>query len=261
MSTLEKVKNLIFTKRFALNIMAIVASLLVFVFLLKFYLGVSTAHGEKIEVPNLIGKNEKDLVNILGQIDLEYEVSETVYAPEKPEGTIISQDPLPSKETNVFIKKGRAIRVKISKKSQLIDLPVLVDKSERFAVNVLNSRGFKYRIEYKPSVESAGAVIEQLYSGKKVIEGQKIPIGSMITLIVGKRADAIDIELPDLVGRSICDAKSRLSGSAYINLVVICDNCATASDSCNAIVNLQSPEYLEGKYVSGSSTITIHASK
>lgn len=261
MSTLQKVKNLVLTKKFAINIIAIFASLFLFIFLLNVYLGFSTSHGEKIEVPNLIGKNEKELSRILGTLELEYEVSETVYDPSKPSGTILDQDPHPSKSTNVFIKKGRAIRVKVSKNTQMVDLPILVEKSERFAINVLNSRGFKYRIEYKPSVESAGAVIEQLYQGKKVEAGKKVPIGSLITLIIGKRAEAMDVELPDLVGLTVCDAKSRLSGAAYINIVLVCNNCNTAADSCSAIVNLQSPEYLEGKYVSGSSSITLHATK
>ena len=261
MSTLDKVKNLVFSKKFLVNIVAIIVSLFLVVLLLKWYLGATTNHGEKIEVPNVVGKNEKDLAKVLGTIDLLYEVSESVYDPNKPDGTILAQDPQPSKLTNVLVKGGRTIRVKISKRTQLIDLPILVDKSERFASNVLNSRGFKYRVEYKPSVESAGAVLEQLYQGKKVTEGQKLPIGSVITLIVGKRAEAIDVELPDLVGLSVCAAKARLNAAPYVVINLVCESCVTAADSCNAIISLQSPEYIEGRYIPGASTITVHASK
>lgn len=261
MSTLEKFKNFVFTKSFVVNIVAIIVSLFLVVLLLKWYLGSTTNHGEKIEVPNVIGKNEKDLSRVLGANELLYEVSESVYDPNKPDGTILAQDPQPSKVTNVFVKSGRTIRVKISKRTQLVDMPILVDKSERFAANVLNSRGFKYRIEYKPSVESAGAVLEQLYQGKKVIDGQKLPIGSVITLIVGKRAEAMDVELPDLVGMSVCAAKSRLNGAPYVTINLVCESCVTAADSCNAIINLQSPEYIEGRFIPGASTITVHASK
>ncbi len=261
MSTLSKIKNLVFSKSFLVNIIAIIGSLFIVIILLNIYLKSSTSLGEKIEVPNLVGKNEANLGSILGGVDLLYEVSESVYDPSKPDGTVLAQDPKPSKITNVFVKSGRTIRVKVSKNTQVIDLPVLIDKSERFATNILNSRGFKYRIEYKPSVESAGAVIDQLYQGKRITEVKKVPIGAVITLIIGKRAETMDVLLPNLVGLNVCEAKSRLSGMPYINLVLICQDCATAADSCNALINLQTPEYFEERFIPGASTITVHASK
>lgn len=143
----------------------------------------------------------------------------------------------------------------------MIEVPNCVDKSQRFAENILKSRGLKFKIEYRPSVEAAGAVIQQLYNGKTINEKEKVSIGSTITLIVGKGALGEEIPTPNLMDLTICDVKSRLSVVPNISLVVICDGCVTSADSCSARVFSQSPEYIEGGVISGGATITVHATK
>src|SRR5690606_24303521 len=243
MSIGTKIKNFVVSKKFLINLGLIILTYVVVVFGMNMYLNYTTDHGEKVTVPNLIGKNEKEIGSILSQKGLTYEISESVYDPTKPDGTILQQDPAPSDLSKVFVKAGRIIRVKLSKKSQLIEVPNCIDKSQRFAENILKSRGLKYKIEYKPSIESNGAVIQQLYNGKPTSEKQKIAIGSTITLIVGKSSEGETILVPNLMDLTICDVKARLSGVANINLVVICEGCVTSADSCSAKVYSQSPEY------------------
>lgn len=258
---ITKIKNFVFTKRFLKNFLLLIGVYILIVFVLNLYLNFYTNHGEKVEVPNLVGKNEKQIASLLESLDLNYEVSESVYDPSKPEGTIIEQDPAPTSQTTVSVKEDRTIRIKISKKTQLVEVPNCVNKSERFAENSLKSRGFKCRIEYTPSVESAGAVIQQKYNGKDIQEKQKIAIGSTITIVVGKNSLNEAIPIPDLMNLTICDVKSRLSSATGIQLVVICNNCVTSADSCSAIVNSQSPEYIEGGIIAPGTTITVHATK
>lgn len=211
-------------------------------------------------VPDLIGKNEKQVANIIQNLGLSYEIAESVYDPTKPDRTVIFQDPSPTSSSKVSVKEGRIIRLKVSKKTQLVEVPKCIDKSQQFAKNILKSRGLKYKVDYKPSIESAGAVIQQLYNGKPIAEKQKVQIGSTITLVVGKNSGGGEIPTPNLVDLTICDVKSRLSVS-NINLVVICDDCLTAADSCAARVFSQSPEYIEGAIISGGATMTVHATK
>lgn len=261
MSLGAKFKNFFFTKKFLVNLGLLILTYVVIVFVLNIYLDSYTDHGEKIAVPNLIGKNQKQLPSIVESLGLHYEISESVYDPSQADGTIIFQDPAPSAQSDIFVKEGRIVRVKISKKSQLIEVPNCVDKSQRFAENILKSRGLKFKIEYRPSVEAAGAVIQQLYNGKTINEKEKVSIGSTITLIVGKGALGGEIPTPNLMDLTICDVKSRLSVVPNISLVVICDGCVTSADSCSARVFSQSPEYIEGGVVSGGATITVHATK
>jgi beta-lactam-binding protein with PASTA domain len=261
MSLGAKIKNFVFTKKFLINLSLIILTYVAVMFIMSTYLSFFTDHGEKISVPDLIGKNEKSIQSTLENIGLSYEVSESVYDPTKPDGTIISQDPVSSAKSDIFVKEGRIIRIKVSKKSQLIEVPNCVDKSQRFAENILKSRGLKYKIEYRPSVESAGAVIQQLYNGKSIQEKQKISIGSTVTLIVGRSGGGEALPTPNLMDITICDVKSRLSVVPNINLVVICDGCASSADTCSAKVFSQSPEFIEGGTISSGSTITVHAVK
>lgn len=261
MSLGTKLKNFFFSKKFLINAILLVLMYVLVVFALKWYLNRYTDHGQKIAVPNLIDKNEKQIGQIVNNLGLGYEVSESVYDPSKPDGTIIYQDPSPSGQSDVYVKEGRIIRVKTSKKTQLVEVPNCIDKSQRFAENILKNRGLKFKIEYKPSVESAGAVIQQLYNGKTINGKEKVAIGSTITLIVGKNAFGEEIPTPNLMDLTICDVKSRLSVVPNISLVVICDGCTTNADTCSAKVFSQSPEYIEGGIISGGSTITVHATK
>jgi beta-lactam-binding protein with PASTA domain len=261
MSLVTKLKNFLFSKKFLVNLGLLVLAYILIVFVTKWYLDSYTDHGQKIEVPNLVGKNEKQIGSIVKGIGLSYEIAESIYDPSKPDGTILSQDPTPSNQSDIFVKEGRIIRVKISKKTQLIEIPSCVDKSQRFAENILKSRGFKVRIEYKPSTESAGAVIQQLYKGKPIEKNDKITIGSTITLVVGKNTLGEAMPIPNLMDLTICDVKSRLSAVADIHLMVVCDGCATSADTCAARVFSQSPEYIEGGLISGGATITVHAIK
>jgi len=258
---MKKLKNFLISKSFLTSVGVLMLLYIVAIFGFRSYLTSYTDHGTKIAVPDLIDKNELQVEALVNHLGLRYEISETIYDPTKTEGTVIAQDPNPSRQTDVFVKKGRVIRIKTSKKTQLVEVPNCVDKSQRFAEKVLTSRGFRYRIEYRPSVESAGAVIQQQYLGRDVQEKEKLKIGTTITLVVGKHGGGDSFLLPDFKSMTICEVKDRLYGMDDLQLMVICDECYSSEDTCNASVFSQSPEYIEGTFISTGSTITIHATK
>ena len=71
-------------------------------------------------MPNLIGKNAKNVTALMGDLPLEVEILDSIYDPTKVEGTILEQDPMPTKKTDVYVKEGRKIRLRVSKRTQLI---------------------------------------------------------------------------------------------------------------------------------------------
>lgn len=261
MNLIKKIGNFIWSKSFGINF----AILIVFYFILfqvtKCSLDSRTNWGQKIEVPNLIGKNQNNLKNLFAKSELKYEVLDSIYDPTKIEGTILEQDPMPSSETDVFVKEGRTIKIRVSKRTQLVEMPGLVNKSQRFAEGVLRNRQFKYRLDYKPSKEAHGAVIEQLYKGKPIEKGKKIPIGSTIKLIIGRDEVGIPLELPNLSGLTIVEAKQRVEGMQNMEFIAVCPTCLTKNDSLVARVQSQSPEWSEGAVVASGGAITIYAAK
>ena len=212
-------------------------------------------------MPNLVGKSVKAATAEIEALDLTISILDSIYDPSKPEGTILDQDPDPTNSSKIFVKEGRIIRIRVSKKSRLIEMPSLVDKSERFAESILKNRGLKYRLQYKPTNEANGAVLEQLYKGKTINEGVRIPIGSTITLIIGKNEQGEPIDIPNLVGMTIFEAKERLISLGNFGYFPVCPDCLTYEDSVVARVQSQSPEFIEGTQISGGSTITVYATK
>jgi eukaryotic-like serine/threonine-protein kinase len=260
MALFPKIKDLVFSKRFLKNLALVVVAYIVIVGGTILYLSWSTNHGEKIEVPNVVGKNVSSVAKIFEEADLQYEILDSIYMPNKPEGTIIEQDPLPTTQSLVHVKDGRIIRLRVSKKLELVEMPGLVDKSIRFAEQVLQNRGLYYTIQYVPSTESNGAVLEQKYLGKNIKEGSKVPKGGRIILVVGKNEAGEPVQIPDLTGMTISEARAALSSFKSIKFIINCPNCESSSDTLNSRIGSQSPEYSEGILSPGGSTVIVSSS-
>lgn len=261
MEFIKKLRSLIWSKYFLKHLGLVVLAYLVIIGITIFYLDSFTNHGQQIQVPNLVGKNVNSVRSEIEGLDLQYEVLDSIYDPSKPEGTILDQDPSPTIFSKVSVKEGRVIRVRVSKKSRLVEMPSLVDKSQRFAESILKNRGLKYKIEYKATNEANGAVLDQIYKGRTVEEGIKIPIGSTIILIVGKNDVGIPTAIPDLYGLTIFEAKDRLSLLGSFGFLPVCEGCVTREDTLAARINSQSPEFIEGIFIPAGSTITVFATK
>lgn len=261
MSILKKLGNFIWRKKFLLNAVAILLINFIIFYVFQCTLESKTRLGEKIEVPNLIGKNQNNLSNLFSGSELKYEVLDSIYDPTKVEGTILEQDPSPTSTSKIYVKSGRTVKVRVSKRTQLVEVPVLVDKSQRFAEKILINRGFRYSLEYKPTREAHGAVIQELYQGKPIKKGMKIPIGSKIKLVVGRDEGGVPVVLPNLYGLTIVEAKERVLSMGNMEFLAVCNSCKTTADSLVARVISQSPEFSEGSIVASGTTVTVIASK
>lgn len=231
-------------------------------FSLKGCLNYTTNHSQKLEVPNLVNKNSNNIKSLLAGTLLNYAVLDSVYKPLLVEGTILEQDPEATSISKLYVKEGRTIKLRVSKRTMLIEMPGLIDKSQRFAEGVLRNREFRYSIEYKPSKEAHGAVVAQLFNGKNISKGTKLPIGSKIKLIVGRDEVGIPLELPNLYGLTIVEARQRVLKMLNMDFFVgSCDGCITSVDSSMARVFSQSPEYDIDAIVSSGGSIIVSASK
>jgi beta-lactam-binding protein with PASTA domain len=196
---------------------------------------------------------------LLASNELSYEVLDSIYNPKLAEGTIIDQDPQATVVSQLFVKEGRIIRLRVSKRSRLVEVPSLIDKSQRFAESILKNRGFKYTVTFRNTSEANGAVLNQLFNGVKIKEGTKIAIGSIIAIVVGRNEGGLPIPIPDLYGLTIFEARERLAAIPGMNYFPVCDDCKTSEDSLAARINSQTPEFIEGIMIPAGSTITVNA--
>jgi beta-lactam-binding protein with PASTA domain len=221
------------------------------------YLDVYSNHGEEIAVPNLVGKKSSVAKMQLEEMGLSYEILDSIYDPSLPNGIVKQQMIEPTSISKVKVKENRIIGLRLSKKTELTEMPDLVFKHVDFARGILENRGFSSRIQYKPTKEANGSVLDQKYNGKSITNGTRIPIGSEITLIVGQNEVGVLVELPNVVGMNYQDAISLLGSKGLESISTICNDCQTLQDTLSAVVFGQSPEYIPEKTVERAQQIVV----
>lgn len=193
----------------------------------------------KVDLPNLIGLKTSQLAETLEPLELNYEITDTVFSEKGAKGTVLLQTPGATSLTRQKIKKGRTVYLTVvSDKPKLIVVPKLVSKSRRHAEGVLKIIGLKATVKYKPYNDCNDCVIEQLYKGKALKEGARVPKGETITLILGQKSGEL-VPVVDLSGLTIEQAKERLSNSS-LTMFITCE-CKTRKDSLTATVYRQEP--------------------
>lgn len=258
MSFFKKLSNFFTSRKFIVNLLLFFVVWFAIVYGGKSYFDSYTHHGEEIVVPNLLNNNIKDVDVLIGDQPLRYEILDSIYNPDLLEGTIVYQNPMPTDSSGLTVKAGRTIRLRVTKQTRLVNVPIVVSKSERFAEGVLASKGLRTRIKHVPSREDQGSVISQTYNGKDVYPGQQVPINSIMELTVGKRGVGNMVTVPNLQGLTIKEAYDRLNGTG-LRPYLSCSQCLTESDSLNFVVIRQTPVAADSSQIPEGSPITIFA--
>lgn len=216
------------------------------IFGINIFLGFYARKSDIVEVPDFVADkvNIQDIDLYLEGIPLSYEVVETVFRTDLPEGTVFFQQPGPTKTTGMKVKKERSIKLRVSTQSKMVEMPDLAGKSSiRFAEQKLTNRGLKVSVEYTYSGEGKNQVLEQKYNGKRIEPGTMIPYGSKVVLVVSKGSGDTEISLPNLVGLTICEGRARLE-SMNVAASFVCIDCepGNADQECKAIIYVQDPD-------------------
>jgi hypothetical protein len=235
------------SKVFFKNLVAYLAFVLLLFIGLSIFLGSYTRPGQTFDVPDFVGDkvNIQDIDLYLKDIPLQYEVVETVFRTDLPEGTVFFQQPGPTAKTGMQVKKNRSIKLRVSTRSKMVEMPDLAGKASiRFAEQKLVNRGLKVTIEYVYSAEGKNQVLEQKFNGKRIEPGTIVPFGAKIVLVVSKGKGDAEIELPNMIGLTICEARQRLE---RVNVVAsfVCIDCepGNADQECQAVIYVQEPDH------------------
>lgn len=188
--------NLIKSKFFWLNIIAIVIVGLLLIFAVQLWLKSYTKHGEGVEVPDVHGLYVEEAEVILQSIGLTYEVIDSVYLRTLKPGEIAEQVPSPG----TLVKLNRKVYFTTNVKQKIkVRVPNLVGYSARKVQSNLRSIGFDAdSIRYKP-YEFNDYVLALEHKGIQLKDGESLPDGSEITIVVG-RADSVEVIVPNICG-------------------------------------------------------------
>lgn len=207
MSIIQFFKSKAFFKQVAIAIVLLV----VFVFIFKFWLGVTTNHDQKIQVPDLQKMTITEAERTLNELDLDFIVVDSAsYNPSYPQRSVLEQNPL----AGDFVKEKRKIYLTLNpSKYRDITLPNLNGRTKRQAISELEGIGFIVGTNYSYVPDIGKDVVRGLnFKGRAVKGGDKLPKKSTLELVLGSGdPDGIpgDIE-NDSITKSMIDGNIEL---------------------------------------------------
>jgi serine/threonine-protein kinase len=161
--------------------------------------------GSEINVPNVVGMTEEEAFKTLKDEDFTPSIADTSFGVSLPPGRVFLQKP----ESGKIVKEGRTVYLFISGGEQLISVPLLKGKSVRDARLALERIGLKLgSVEELASTNPKDMVFDQQFAeGTNIRKGQSVGV----SVSIGK-GDG-EIEVPDLIGKSLTEATRILADS------------------------------------------------
>lgn len=219
------------------NLLVVILVVLLLIFLFFSLLGIITKHNETTKVPSVAGRSFEEAKKILETAGLEAAIQDSVYADTARPMQVLRQSP----DVDAIVKEGRTIYLTVNRLvPPQVEMPDLRGFSIKSAELYLQSLGLKMgEVSYVPDI-ARNAVKEQLFNDQPVTPGTKINVGSIIALVVGNGVGNEEMEVPDIVGLTVEQAKTILSGSNIeLGAVIALD---AVSDTASSFVAQQKPD-------------------
>jgi beta-lactam-binding protein with PASTA domain len=231
------VLKFITSKPLWVNILVAIGVVLVLIFTFFALLGVITGHGKYEKVPSIIGQNFVAAKTELEAKGFSVEVADSTYTPTVGALAVTKQVP----DADAVVKAGRTIYLTLNRAvPPQVDMPSLIGFSFKSAEMYLTNVGLKLGdTTYKPDF-AKNSVLDQLLNGQSIKAGTKIPSGSTISLVLGSGVGSSNMNVPDLIGMTLDEARTMLgSMNLGVGSVVAMGSIA---DSSAAFVVKQNPE-------------------
>lgn len=197
-----------------INLFGALLVTIVLVLLLTRWLRGYTEHGQEVVVPTVTELYIEEAQPLLAAEQLEMVVIDSTYSRKTPLGTIVEQNP----RAGAHAKHGRAVYVIVNaRQRRMVPLPDLTDVSYRQAVASLRQLDlYADSVEYEPS-EYKDLVLN-VRRGQETLEpGTRIEEGTHLILVVGYGKGTEQVEIPDLRGKTLSQARALLLGQ-YLTL-------------------------------------------
>jgi eukaryotic-like serine/threonine-protein kinase len=186
----------IFSKVFLRHFLIALGITLALVWIVLKSLSWYTKHNDYIIVPDFRGLGLAEVKTDPGNVNYQFNVTDSVFDAEKATGIVLSQDPFPGAK----VKKNRMIYLTVtSTLPEKTIMPELRDLTLRQAQSMLESSGLKLGKLFYIKTYDEDAVQNQLYNGQPVRAGTELYKGSVINLTVGMGAKAAEAAMDSVV--------------------------------------------------------------
>ena len=236
-----RLKEFILDRPILKNVGIAVLLTIVLIWFTLFMLTLYTNKGEIFPTPNLKGLTVKQVESLINDRNFRYKIEDSVYRKNFIPGTVIFQNPSAGHK----IKPNRLIYVTLASIApEQVEVPKVTDVSIRQAKELLESKGFALGdLVFHPS-EFDDLVLEQNHDGQAVAPGSRLPNGSAIDLVIGKKMFGEGTSIPDLNNLSLSLARDILkSRSLSAGSVIYDPSIKTLADSLSAVIWKQAPAH------------------
>lgn len=173
-------------------------------------MALGTRHSARRTVPDFVGLKMTDAEYFAGRRDLQIIINDSLHVSAYPGGVILDQLP----KGGVVVKPGRKVYVTInSSRQRMVEVPYVAGRSLRQAKNMLETAGLTIdHLEYAEDI-ATNYVLAEFINGEEVLEDSLVvraEKGSGVVLRVGVAAKETLTAVPQVLGRSLFEAKSRL---------------------------------------------------
>jgi eukaryotic-like serine/threonine-protein kinase len=159
-------------------------------------------------VPQVVGLQVSEAVNILEADGFEPLISDTSYGLQVPVGAVFFQKP----DAGAVVKEGRTVFLFVSGGVKIIAVPQLKGKSLLDAKFALERLGLKLgRVERIPSGQPEDMIFDQQFA-----EGTRLKYGEFVGVTISAGRGGGTILVPDLIGKSLTEARKILADSSLI---------------------------------------------
>lgn len=251
----NKIKDNIIIRHIIFSGCAVLVVLFTLFSLLKFI----TRHNQEFEVPSFINLTTEQAQAVALQHKLRLEVTDSVYINRMAAGAIFRQNP----ESGSKVKKNRRILLTINaKQPKMVKMPELAGYSLRQAQSELVSHQLQLgELIYEDDM-ATNNVLGQLYKGRPVKAGEKIPSESIIDLKLGINDTDSTTYIPEIRGIPYRLVREKLAeNSLNIIQAIFDESVENYADSLSAWVYRQIPEPSDSVTVRLGTGVTIYLSK
>ena len=214
-----------------------------------------TRHSARRTVPDFVGLQLNDAEYFAGRRDLEIIINDSLHVSAYPGGVVLDQLP----KGGVVVKPGRKVYVTInSSRQRMVAVPYVAGRSLRQAKNMLETAGLTIDyLEYAEDI-ATNYVLAEFIDGAEILEDSEMQaeMGSGVVLRVGVAPNDTSTAVPQVIGRSLFEAKSKLWESGLNIGEVIFEEGMPALDRNRAKVYQQS--ILPSEAVSYGKRVSLH---
>lgn len=174
-----------------MNLILIIMVAVILTWLSSLFLDYWTDHGDERVVPNIKGLSYSQAQSVLREVDLNVEISDSVYDSSERPGIVIEQSP----HRSAKVKPGRTVYLTIVAFSpKTVTIPDISNVSLRQAQSIFEGLGIKRIKIVEVESEYRDLLLSAKYNGLPLNAGARIPVTAVITLEVGKGLSSDELD-------------------------------------------------------------------